>query len=80
MLGETPESLRDLSVSLYNLGCNFEEQDEKGKAQIAFQEGFDIAERLAEMQPDIPSYTEVVSYFVKKLDSAFIKTDKNSEK
>ena len=67
MLGETPESLRDLSVSLYNLASFFEHQGEMWKAQETFQEGFDIGKRLAKMQPDIPAYTEIITFFEKKV-------------
>ena len=75
MLGETPESLRDLSVSLYNLGCVYEGQEDRVKALAIFEEGFEIGKRLAEMQVGIPSFTEMVSYFQKKLDSVFLQAD-----
>ncbi|MCW5209629.1 hypothetical protein VU10_05520, partial [Desulfobulbus sp. US1] len=66
-VGETPESLRDLSVSLYKAGQISTELGKKEEARKNFQEGLHIAEALAKALPDQIDYNELPGYFLKEL-------------
>ncbi len=67
-VGETPESLRDLSVSLYKLGKLSAETEKKEEARRLFQEGLRIAETLAEALPDQVDYHNLPGYFLQRLE------------
>ena len=54
--GETPEALRDLSVSLRNLGTLEQAAGHTQTAKDLLQEGLEIAERLAATVPDHVDY------------------------
>ena len=54
MLGDSPEALRDLSVSLDNVGDIAKLQGRGTDAQASFEESLDIRRRLAKMLGDSP--------------------------
>lgn len=63
VLGESPESLRDLSVSLYKLGDVYRGVEQLEAARHCFNEGLHLAEWLTHLLPDIPQYVELSDYF-----------------
>lgn len=67
MLGDTPESLRDLAVSLANLGSVYEQALQRDQASDCYHEGLLIGERLVNMLPDLPAYAEIKPFFQSRL-------------
>ena len=67
LLGDTPESLRDVGVSLSNVASLVQEQG--GLALPYYQEGLAIGERLMEMLPDYPEYSMVRGFFQARLEA-----------
>ena len=68
-IGETPESLSDLSASLEKVGQVEETIGDVEPARKAFQEGFDIAHRLAVALPDQADYLDLEKRLQKRLTS-----------
>ncbi len=67
-VGETPESLRDLSVSLDNVGDTAKAMGEWDKAQKSFEESLAIATPLSEAFPNLPDYKDLKSHFQNRLE------------
>jgi hypothetical protein len=65
--GETPEALRDLSVSLDNVGRTAQAQGAWEEARAAFAEGLELARPLAAALPDLPEYTDLPTLFESRL-------------
>jgi hypothetical protein len=65
--GETPEALRDLSISLGNLGTLEQAAGHAQTAKNLLQEGLDIAERLAAALPDHVDYRELPAWFRQRI-------------
>jgi len=69
ILGDSPESLRDLCVSLSNNGILAVEREKLTQSKIIFKEGLDIANHLAILLPDLPEYEDLYGYFSQQLDT-----------
>jgi len=54
-VGETPESLRDVSVSLDNVGQVAWARGALDEAEAAYRESLDLRRELAARSPDLPS-------------------------
>ena len=65
--GETPEALRDLSVSLDNLGGTDQALGDWEAARAAYREGLEIGERLAAVLPNHVDYRGLPDWFRKRL-------------
>ncbi|HIP38087.1 MAG TPA: hypothetical protein EYG88_01635 [Desulfocapsa sulfexigens] len=68
-IGETPEALRDLSVSLDNVGNTAKALGQWDKAQKAFTEALGIAELLAKTLPDLVAYNTLADHFRHRLQT-----------
>ena len=71
--GETPEALRDVSVSLNNIGRTYQTVGEWETAREHFQAALELGERLAEAFPDLPEYNQLPNQFrvrLKTLETA----------
>ncbi|MCG6943327.1 MAG: tetratricopeptide repeat protein, partial [Thiohalocapsa sp.] len=66
-VGETPEALRDLSVSLDNVGNTDRALGEWEAARAAFREGLEIAERLATALQNHVDYRDLPDHFRRRL-------------
>lgn len=66
-LGETPEALRDLAISLHNLGRVFAARGATTEARRRFEEGLELARTLALHLSQLPEYTELPGYFERSL-------------
>ena len=72
-VGETPEALRDLSVSLNKVGDTDHALGAFEQARTVFTEGLEIAERLAAAMPDHADYRHLPELFRRRpaeLDNA----------
>ncbi|NBC13351.1 MAG: hypothetical protein GVY09_08405 [Gammaproteobacteria bacterium] len=72
-VGETPEALRDLSVSLSKVGDTDRALGAFEQARAVFTEGLEIAERLAAAMPDHADYRHLPELFRRRpaeLDNA----------
>ena len=70
-LGEGPQVLRDLSVSLDNVGRVARDLGDLSAARVAFEESLSLRRQLAESFPDIPRLLrdlERTTALVRKLD------------
>jgi hypothetical protein len=67
MLGDMPEALRDLAVSLSNMGMLHEQALRHDQAAECYQEGVMLGEHLAQMLPDLPAYAEIKPFFQTRL-------------
>lgn len=65
--GETPEALRDLSVSLDNVGDTAKAMGQWKKAEINFEEGLAIAVLLSGSLPENVDYKGMVDHFQNRL-------------
>jgi hypothetical protein len=63
----TPESMRDLSVSLDNVGRTAASAGDFEKAKQAYSEGLNIGKKLALAFPQIPRYSEFPDYFSERI-------------
>ena len=66
-LGETPEALRDVSVSLNNVGRTHQALGEWEAARRCFQEGLALGQRLSEAFPDLPDFNTLADDFRQRL-------------
>jgi hypothetical protein len=64
---ETQESLRDLSVSLNNVGTTAEALGQLEQARTCYEECLAIGGKLATTFPDHPEYTKLPAYFSEKI-------------
>lgn len=67
--GETPESLRDLSVSLDNVGDTAKAMGQWEKAEQSFKEGLSIAMPLSGLFTNHPAYTGLADHFKQRLET-----------
>ena len=67
-LGETPEALRDLSVSLNNLGRVHQALGQLDQAREAYEQGLRIAVMLADNVADLPDIASLVDHFRQRLN------------
>lgn len=67
---ETPEALRDLSISLNHVGNTFISLEEIEKGQAYFREGLDIGTRLSKAFPTHKDYKDLKAHFQKKLEES----------
>ncbi len=72
-VGETPEALRDLSVSLDNVGDTTKALGQWEEAQKCFEEGLAIANTLSRALPKHPDYIGLVDHFRNRLQSTTAK-------
>lgn len=75
-LGETSESLRDLSVSLDNVGRTDVALGQWESARAAYTEGLTIATTLSRKFPDLPDYRKLEVHFAAALTRV---REKNAE-
>ena len=73
--GETPEALRDLSVSLDNVGKIANARGQLETAEKAFQEGDAIAQALSKALPDHFDYRHLHEHFQNRLKALEQKRD-----
>jgi hypothetical protein len=67
-VGETPEALRDISVSLNNVGNTFVSLGQLDKSKKYFQEGFSIGTVLSGALPDHEDFKGLKDHFQNILD------------
>jgi len=67
-VGETPEALRDLSVSLNNVGEIEQSLKKYHKAKKIFREGLNIARKLSKEFSELEAYRSLESHFRARLD------------
>jgi hypothetical protein len=67
-VGETPEALRDLSISLNNVGNTAQAQGRWEQARQAFEEGLAIGQVLSAALPDIVEYNGLAEWFRERLE------------
>ena len=75
----TPEALRDLSVSLDNMGKTAQALGRWAEARAAFEESLGISERLAEALPELPEYTTLPGLFRARLEGLAVPTVKSCD-
>ena len=68
---KTPESLRDLSVSLDNVGGVAQQQGRWGDAQMAYEESLEIRRRLKELLGETPESLRDVAVSLSNLGHLF---------
>ncbi|MCG6863428.1 MAG: hypothetical protein LJE70_19510 [Chromatiaceae bacterium] len=64
---ETPEALRDLSISLDNIGKTDQALGDLDSARVAFAEGLEIARRLAAAPPRHTDYRDLPDWFEQRM-------------
>lgn len=69
MAPDDPEALRDLSVSLDNIGRTDQALGDWTQARAAYAEGLEIAERLAAVLPDHVDYKDLPAGFAQRLEA-----------
>ncbi|PID99909.1 MAG: hypothetical protein CSA79_05990 [Thiothrix nivea] len=78
MLGETPESLRDLSVSLNKVGGVAQQQGRWGDAQLAYQESLEIRRRLKALLGETPESLRDLSVSLYNLGRVFLEQNQSN--
>ncbi|MCF6354737.1 MAG: tetratricopeptide repeat protein [Candidatus Polarisedimenticolaceae bacterium] len=68
-VGETPESLRDLSVSLNNVANTHKAMGEWEQARTTFEEGLHLGLQLAKHLPNHPDYATLADHFTRQLQA-----------
>jgi hypothetical protein len=67
-MGETPEALRDLSVSIEHAGRTSQALGQWEEARRAYEEGLTLARSLSAALPNHPEYASLADHFSQHLE------------